>query len=132
MGSTRRVFNAILAVALGAGLVAVLAVPAGASVPVKNDKFCKILYSDQGAGIDFEGLEPPEAEHAAKLMRKLAKTGVPASLKKNLKKVAKIYDRIADGASPSDIAEDQGEIIKALTQFSKYVQKNCTPVVPSS
>ena len=75
-----------MAAGLAAGLVAALAVPAGARVAEKNDKFCKILYSDQGAGIDFEGLGPAEAEYAATLMRKLAKAGVPAKLKKDLKK----------------------------------------------
>jgi len=132
MHSSRRKASAIVAAGLAAGLVAALAVPAGARVAEKNDKFCKILYSDQGAGIDFEGLGPAEAEYAATLMRKLAKAGVPAKLKKDLKKVAKIYDRIADGASEGDLADDQDFILEALTRISKYSAKNCTPAVPTS
>ena len=128
-----RASSALMAAGLAAGLAVTLAVPAGADVPQKNTKFCTTLQSGEGSGgIDFEGLGTAEAEYAATLMRKLAKTGVPSGLRKDLKKLAKVYDRIADGASESEIADDQDFIIKALTGISKYTQKNCSPPVPGT
>jgi len=133
LSKCKRVLGAITAVAALAAGLGMLAVPAGARGEAKNDKFCEVLSSDQGAGIDFEGLGPAEAEYAATLNRKLAKTGVPAKLKKDLKKLATIYERIADGEPANEVvAEEQEFIGKALTRFSKYVQKNCSPTVPSS
>lgn len=118
-------------VALAAATV--LAVPASAGAEAKNPKFCEALYSDKGGqGIDFEGLGPAEAKYAAKLMRKLAKTGVPAKLKSDLGKLAKFYDQIAKGDTKG-IAKQQKTITQALTTFSKYTAKNCSPPrVPST
>jgi hypothetical protein len=66
-------------------------------------------------------------------MRKLAKAGVPAKLEKDLKKLAKVYDPIADGESANEVIADQVTFVQsALTRFSKYVQKNCTPSAPST
>ena len=129
----KRVLGVTTAVAAFAAGLGMLAAPASARVDEKNDKFCQILSSDQGAGIDFEGLGPAEAGYAATLNRKLAKTGVPAKLKKDLKKLAKVYQRIADGEDASTvIADEQAFLAKALTRFSKYVGANCTPALPSS
>jgi hypothetical protein len=131
--SFRRRSSALIAVGIAAASVGVLAAPAGARVETKNDKFCEILATDQGVGIDFEGLGPAEGEYAAALVRKLAKTGVPPKLKKDFKKLAKIYDRIGNG-EPSDavIREQLPFVQKALTRFSKYFQKNCVPAVPAT
>lgn len=108
-----------------------LASPAGAEVAAKNAKFCAVLYGDQGGGINFEGLGPDEAKFAAKLERKLAKTGVPAKLKSDLLKLAKVYDRIAKGEDAGKVVVDVGDsVTKGLVRFSKYVQANCTPPVP--
>jgi len=113
--------------------VAVIAVmgfsasPVGAHVAAANTKFCSVLSSDQGTGIDFESLGPAEATFAAKLMRKAAKTGVPANLKADLGKLAKVYDRIADGEPAAKVLtpSKQKAILPALTRFSKYVGANC-------
>ena len=129
----KRVLGVITAVAAFSAGLGMLAGPASARVEQKNARFCEILSSDQGAGIDFEGLGAAEAEYAAKLNRRLAETGVPAKLKKDLKKLAKVYQRIADGEDASTvIADEQAFLGKALTRFSKYVQANCTPAVPTS
>ena len=90
--------TAALLVALAAfAAVGISAGPAGARVAATNDQFCSVLSSNQGAGIDFDGLGAPEARLAAKVMRKAAKTGVPATLKADLAKLAAVYDRIAEG-----------------------------------
>ena|SRR5688500_9771940 len=128
-----RASTALIAAGIAAASLGVLAAPAGAAVSAKNTKFCETLSSDQGAGIDFEGLSAAEGEYAAKLVRKLAKTGVPAKLKKDLKKLAKIYDRIADGEPAATVvAEEETAISKGLIRFSKYTAKNCSPVVPAT
>lgn len=129
----KRVLVPFTAIAVLAAGSAVLASPAGAEVGAKNTKFCQILSSDQGQGIDFQGLGPAEAKFAAKLERKLAKTGVPAKLKSDLLKLAKVYDRIAKGEDAAAvIGETQASLGKALTRFSKYVAANCIPAVPTT
>jgi hypothetical protein len=120
----------VVAVAAIITVLGVSAANAGARVRATNDKFCAVLSSDQGEGIDFEGLAPDEAGFAAKLMRKAARTGVPAKLKADLARIAKVYDRIADGEPAAKVldAEQQRAILPALTRFSKYAAANCTTV----
>lgn len=128
----KRALGAITAVAALTAALGLSVAPAGARVVAKNDKFCAV-YTDQGAGIDFEGLGPDEAKYAAGLSRKAAKTGVPAKLKKDLKQLAKVYDRIAGGESSNAVvAEQQAFMASALTRFSKYFRANCIPAVPST
>lgn len=114
-------------------MLTVLAAPAGARIASTNAKFCAVLSSDQGQGINFEGLGPDEATYSAKLMRKAAKTGVPAKLKVDLRTLAKIYDRIADGEPAARVltAKRQKAILPALTRFSKYVGANCSTAPPT-
>ena len=119
-----------------AALVTVLGVStagAGTRVKATNDKFCAVLSSDQGDGINFEGLAPEEAGFAAKLLRKAAKAGVPAKLKADLAKIAKVYDRIADGEPAAKVldAKQQKAILPGLTRFSRYVAANCTTAPPT-
>lgn len=129
----KRVIGATAAISALAVGSTVLAVPAGARADARNPKFCQILSSDQGAGIDFDGLGAAEAKYAAKLVRKLAKTGVPAKLKSDLGKLAKVYDKIAKGKSANTVlAEQQNLIAKALTRMSKYTAENCAARVPST
>ena len=92
--------------------------------------YTAVLSGDQGTGINFEGLGPAEAKFAAKLMRKAAKAGVPARLKADLAKLAKVYDRIANGEPAAKVLDAAGQkaVLPALTRFSKYVAANCTPV----
>lgn len=109
-------------------MIGVSAVHAGARVAATNDTFCALLSNDQGQGINFEGLAPDEAGFAAKRLRRAARAGVPATLKADLAKIAKVYDRIADGESPAKVldAEQQKAILPGLTRFSKYTAANCT------
>jgi hypothetical protein len=128
----RRTLAVITAAAALTAAVGLSAAPAGARVVARNAKFCAVV-SDQGVGIDFEGLGPDEARFAAKLMRKAAKAGVPSKLKKDLNKLAKVYDVIAGGESAAQVvAAQQTFIVKALTRFSKYVAANCIATAPST
>jgi hypothetical protein len=129
----KRVLVSCTAIAVLAAGSAVVASPAGAEVSAKNTKFCKALTSNQGAGINFNGLGPAEAKFADKLLHKLANTGVPAKLKSDLLKVAKVYNRIAKGEDAATvIRETTASLGKALTRFTKYVASNCSPSVPST
>jgi hypothetical protein len=130
LATAKRGGAVIVAFAAMTAMLALSAPPAAARVAAANDKFCAVLYGDQGAGINFEGLSPAEAGFAAKLMRKLAKTGVPTSLKADLVKVAKIYDRIAKGEAAAKVldAKQQKAILPALKRFSTYVATNCAAV----
>ncbi len=125
---------ALVAIATCTTAFGMSATPAGARIAEKNTKFCAALGSDQGAGLDFEGLGPEEAAFAEKLVRKLEKTGVPTKLKKDLKKLAKTYHRIAKGESAAEVLDAAGQaaILPALTRFSKYVAANCVGVPPST
>jgi len=127
----RKVTGGILAAGVA---VALLAAPAGARAAQTNDEFCELLSSDQGVGINFEGLDPDEAEYAGTLVRKLIKTGVPKKVKKALKKIAKVYDRIAEGEPAAEVldAEQQQRILPELSRFSKYFSANCFVTVPST
>ena len=119
-----------------AALITVVGVPtasAGTRVKATNDKFCAVLSGDQGQGINFEGLAPKEAAFGAKLLRKAARTGVPAKLKVDLAKLAKVYDRIAEGEPAAKVldAEQQKAILPGLTRFSKYFAANCATAPPT-
>jgi hypothetical protein len=125
--SWKRTTTFMLAVAALPIMLGLSATPAGARVAATNDKFCNVMSSNQGAGIDFQGLAPPEARFAATLLRKAAKTGVPATLKADLARMAKLYDRIAAGESAAKVldAAQQKTLLPALTRFGKYLAANC-------
>lgn len=130
----RRTLVAVTAVAAALTTVLGLTVaPAGARVAASNDKFCAI-FSAESPPIDFEGLGPDEAKLGAKLFRKAAKAGVPAKLKTDLKKIAKIYDRIAHGEPAIKVldADTQASVLPRLTRFSKYLAANCVATPPST
>ncbi len=123
---SRRTIAVLVAFAAFA-TVGISAAPAGARVAATNDQFCSVLSTDQGAGIDFDGLEAAEARLAAKVMRKAAKTGVPAALKSDLAKIAAVYDRIAGGEPAAEVldAAHQKALLPGLMRFGKYVAANC-------
>jgi hypothetical protein len=124
--STRAV--ALVALIAGVGLT-ITGSPTitGARVAATNDRFCSVIAGDQGAGVDFDGLGVPEARLAARVIRKAAKTGVPAPLKADLARIASMYDRIAAGEPAAKVldARQQKAILPALAKFGKYVAANC-------
>ena len=127
MSAKSRRTTAVLVALAAFATVGISAAPAGARVAAANEQFCNVLSSDQGAGIDFDRLEAPEARLAAKVMRKASKSGVPATLKADLAKIAAVYDRIADGEPAARVldAAHQRALLPRLTRFGKYVAANC-------
>jgi hypothetical protein len=122
----------IASAALAAGL-GLFAAPAGAAVGARNAKFCTAFTSDPKAGIIFGVPGRAQAKHTAALLRSLAKTGVPTTLGKNLKKLAKIYAPIASGqASTVVVAAHQAFITNVMEQLTRYIESNCSGTVPSS
>ena len=117
----------LVALAVLATVLVTSAAPAGARITASNTQFCTVLSSNQGAGIDFDGLGAPEARLAAKVMRKAAKTGVPVRLKADLTSIAAVYDRIAHGEPAAEVldAAHQKALLPRLTRFGKYVAANC-------
>jgi hypothetical protein len=120
--------SGVLVTSLALASAAALIQPAAAHAAPANGKFCA-LFSGQYPSIDFEGLGPAEARLGAELFGKAAKSGVPAKLKKDLKKMAKVYDRIADGESAAEVldAAQQRRILPSVTRFSKYFATQCAP-----
>ena len=127
MPAKSRRTTAVLVALAAFATVGISAAPAGARVAATNEQFCSVLSSDQGAGIDFDGLGATEARLAAKVMRKAAKSGVPATLKADLSKIAAVYDRIADGEPAAEVldAAHQKALLPRLTRFGKYFAANC-------
>jgi hypothetical protein len=129
----RRAVGSVLVAGVAAAMVGVLAAPARARVTQTNGEFCAV-FSAQLPSIDFEGLGPDEAVLGAKLFRQAAKTGVPAKIKADLKKVAKVYERIGHGEPAADVldAAQQRRILPSLRRFSKYFATNCFASAPST
>lgn len=128
--------RALVAVTLVAAFAATFGwstTAAHARVVAANTKFCAV-FSGQTTGIDFEGLGPAEAKLGAQLFRKAARTGVPSRLKQDLKKVAKVYDRIAHGEAATDVLDAAGQaaVLPSIVRFSKYFAANCVPTTPST
>jgi hypothetical protein len=132
----RRLFSLFTIAITTAALTATLALsaaPAGARVVAPKDKFCAV-FREQFPAIDFEGLGSDEAKFAANLFSKAEKTGVRANLKKDLKQIAKVYDRIARGEPAIKVldAKQQKAILPALRHFSTYFAKNCFGTAPTT
>ena len=130
---SKRMLAAFLGAAALAVTIGVSAVPASARVASSNEEFCAV-FAAQFPAIDFEGLGPDEAKLGAKLFHKGAKAGVPAKLKKDMNKIAKIYARIAHGEAASDVldADTQASVLPRLTRFSKYFAANCVATAPGA
>jgi hypothetical protein len=99
------------------------------SVPAKNPAFCKALSSQQ----DISGIGRKDSKKIVRVIKKAAKTNVPAKLKADLKILIALYQRIADGTRPAKaIASGGTKLATALTDFTKYVGKNCSSYSPST
>jgi len=128
----QRVIAAFVGAALAVGLAGT--VPAAGSVPVgeKKPKFCRTLEKlseDIGpAPTDGTQIDIKQAAKVAKALRKAAKVA-PKSLRKPLKTLAAVYERVADGATLVDIIEDEGvEFSEASARYALYYAEKCLGV----
>jgi hypothetical protein len=116
----------VLAAALAVSALAVLAVPASASVPVANAKFCKAVKKIG----DTSGAQPNKvrAKQLVAGFKKAAKTA-PPKVKAAIEKITSYLSVLATGNASklADLAKS-GEIAsypKAITTYSTYVASNC-------
>ena len=123
MARLRIVFAAVLAVSA----LAALAVPASASVPAANTKFCNAVKKIG----DTSGSQPTKVQ-AKKLIRqfKTAAKSAPAKVKSAISKITKYLDVIATGdvSTLADLAKSGNyqDYTKAITTYSTYIATNCT------
>lgn len=115
----RKVVSSLVAAALAAGLLLVVAAPAGASVPAKTSTFCKAVKN-----FDVTSLGNPTTEKgAAKGLKQLKKLQVAAkgNVKKALTQIIDAYKKVGDGGSAKAFAN--GAFVKAAATFALAASK---------
>jgi hypothetical protein len=116
-----------LAAALAASALALLAGPAGASVPAANAKFCKAV-SKIG---DTNSTNPTKSEAKAALKGfKNAAKYAPAKVKTALNNIAKYLGVVVGANSASDLADlaksgTYKSYAKSITTYVQYYTANC-------
>ena len=122
-----------IAMLVAAGLlmasVGAAALPAGASAPAKDSKFCsaaKKLPSETDAlPANTKGIDKKAAIKTANKIDAAANLA-PTKVKKALKTLAKVYRRVGKGDALTDIIADNGiDFAKAASTFGAYFVKNC-------
>jgi hypothetical protein len=106
------------------------AATAGAAGRRGNDDFCEALTnissdvgSDDGSNA---GVDPEEAEEVADGLRRAAKEA-PRKVKKAMRRLAKRYDRLADGDNPASVFANERFLRDSLT-YSTYYLDQCTDI----
>jgi len=122
----RFVFAAVLALSA----LAVLAVPAAASVPAANTKFCKAANK-----IGNNTSDQPTARQAKSTLKgfKNAAKYAPGKVKTAINNIAKYLGLIAGSKSPADLAKiytDGGfkTYSKSITAYVTYYSQQCAGV----
>jgi hypothetical protein len=119
----------VLATVLALSALAVLAVPASASVPAANAKFCQAANSIGDSGSSGQPTKD-QAKTARKGFQKAA-TYAPGKVKAAMNNIAKYLGLVAD----ADKAEDLAKIYtsdgfknysKSITTYVTYFAQECT------
>jgi len=125
MARVRILFAALLAVSA----LAVLTVPASASVPAaSSSKFCSDVkgltakFNDASAKA---GSSPTKAFSSIAAQLKKAAKDAPAKVKAATNKIASIYSAIASGDVSSLSKLSDSNFTKSITTFSTYVGQSC-------
>jgi hypothetical protein len=122
-----------VAMVLAAGLLAAAvgwsAMPAGASAPAKDTKFCKATskLTDQIDALpaNANGIDKKAAAKTAKTI-KVAANSAPPKVKKAMLVFVRVYQRVAKGDALTSILADNGlDFAKAASTFGAYFVKNC-------
>jgi hypothetical protein len=113
---------------------------AGAAVRRGNDDFCEALAnvsddvgsddvgSDDGSG---SAIDPDKAEALADGLRRAAKEA-PRKVKKAMKRLAKRYDRLADGDNPSSLFANERFLRDSLTYSTYYLDQCADITIPET
>jgi hypothetical protein len=117
----------VFAAALAASALVVLAVPASASVPAANGKFCQAVTK-----IGDTTASQPTKEQAKTLVKQFntAAKSAPKKVKSAIGKITK-YLKVLSGGDLNDLADmaksdDYKGYAQAITTYSTYVATNCT------
>ena len=131
----------VVTIAVGAVLVVGLALGsarAGASVHRANERFCEALRdvsSDIGQGNpDNPGGVSQESARTLVSSYRSAARFAPKKVKKAMKKLAKIYSKIANGGDAEIIlTENAAPFVKASAVYAPYYAEQCvSPTIPTS
>jgi hypothetical protein len=119
----------VLAAVFAVGVLAVMAVPASASVPAANAKFCKAANN-----IGNNTSSQPTKSQAAKAKQgfKNAAKYAPGKVKSAMNNIAKYLGLVAD-SDPSDLAKiytSDGfkNYSKSITTYVTYYAQQCSGV----
>jgi len=118
----------VLAALLAVSALAVLAVPASASVPAANAKFCKAA---DNIGGDTSGQPTKDQAKAALKGFKNAAKYAPAKVKTAMNNIAKYLGLVAGADNPSDLAKvytSSGfkNYAKSITSYVTYYAQQCS------
>jgi hypothetical protein len=118
----------LLAAVLAISALAVLAVPASASVPSANAKFCKAAdnIGDNSSGQPTKA----QAQSALKGFKNAAKYA-PAKVKTAMNNIAKYLGLVAGADNPSDLAKVYTSTgfknyAKSITSYVTYYTQECS------
>jgi hypothetical protein len=124
----------LLAVALSAGLTAMLAPPSSASMASTTQRFCADVAGDGGI-IPFEQAfaTGTGAAGLTASLQKLDKVAPSKQLKSTVTTLEGLLKSIAAGEKVNELgAKDTAKLTSALSRFSDYVAAKCTPTTSAS
>jgi hypothetical protein len=120
----------VLAAALAVSAVAVLVVPASASVPAANTKFCS-AYQKIGQGTD-DNLSTPQAARRTLAKFKAAAKYAPAKIKKASNTIVSVLSKFArfNATNANDVSNffktsDFKNYGKAISTYIVYASQQC-------
>ena len=122
----------VLAAVLAVSALAVMAVPASASVPAANVKFCK-AYEKIGSGSNDGSTVNPATAKASYAKFKAAAKHAPPKVKKAGEQIASVLNKVSkfSPTDPSDLtmfytSSDFRNYGKAITTFFLYATQQCS------
>ena len=119
----------VLAAVFAVGLLAVLAVPASASVPAANAKFCKAANNIG----DSSSSSQPSKSQAAKAKKGFQNAAkyAPTKVKSAMNNIAKYLGLVAGADNPEDLARVYTSTgfknySKSITTYVTYYAQQCS------
>jgi hypothetical protein len=105
--------------------------PVGARTAEKSTRFCKAVDTFSGLTTTLAGvqLKKKDAAALAGALRSAAKLA-PSKVKRAMKRLATLYERIASAKNPGRVFSANAEaLIGASTTFGTYYTQQCTAVL---
>jgi len=129
----RRIGIFVVAALVAGGLSVAVVSSASASVAAKSSRFCRDIAKLNTQSLGAPGSNPSDSGKLASGLRKASKHA-PRKVKKALRTMAGVYQRIANGDSErSVVVEDGGKFSLAAQTFGAYFAKHCINItVPTT